>query len=197
LRKSPSPAIFSLRDDPRIQPAIEERLRPLEQVAITGGGTCAGGRTHVRHNVLATEFGLRASEYLPGVVAVMGERHSSVDALAGSGVGLAPISTARAADMTLVCADGRRIVIEVTATAGTNFRSKVDHWIEAMNDPKRSFAATGLTVIFVLAPKPGQQYKKASDAVRRRAHAAVLDAARRRDLGVGVPSRLRIGIADW
>lgn len=198
VRRGPWPVVFSLRgDDPRTQKAIEERLTPLEQHAITGGGAWGGGRTHVRHNVLATELGLRASEYLPGVVAVMGERHSGLNTLAGSGVHLKPITTARAADMTLVCANGMHIAIEVTATAGKNIQSKVDHWFETLDDSTRSLAATGLVVIFLLAPKPGEQHKEAADHVRRKVHAAVLDAARRHHFGAGVPTRLRVGVADW
>ena len=198
VRRGPWPVVFSLRgDDHLIQKAIEERLTPLEQHAITGGGTWSGGRTHVRHNVLATELGLRASEYLPGVEAVMGERYSSLDALAGSGARLNPVTTARAADMTLVCANGIHIAIEVTATAGANIQSKVDHWFETLDDPTRSLEATGLIVIFLLAPKPGEQHKKAADHVRRKVHAAVLDAARRHHVGAGVPTRLRVGVADW
>lgn len=127
----------------------------------------------------------------------MRERCSGLDALAGSGVGLEELSTARAADLTLVCSNGMRIAIEVTATGGENIQAKFDHWFATLDDPARSFAATGLVVIFLLAPKPGEQHKKASDALRRQVHAAVLDAARRHDLSGRVPARLRIGVADW
>lgn len=63
--------------------------------------------------------------------------------------------------------------------------------------PGRSLAATGLVVIFLLAPKPGERHKKAADHLRRKVHAAVLDAARHHHLGAGVPTRLRVGVADW
>lgn len=69
---------------------FEELIAPHltwpERLSVTGGPKWSNTGLHDRHNVLATELGLRAAEHLR-LGAVLGEKYATVDLLAASGQG--------------------------------------------------------------------------------------------------------------
>ncbi|QCB97667.1 hypothetical protein E5206_12675 [Arthrobacter sp. PAMC25564] len=82
---------------------------------------------------------------------VMGEKLSSVDLLAGAGLGRRlPKADNRRADGTIIREDGMRIVFELTATASASFDNKVRRWAELI--AARPLETSGLTVVFIAAP---------------------------------------------
>lgn len=173
---------------------IEPTLTCPELLSITAGQPWSGGGQYDRHNLLATELGLRAAEYLP-IGAVMGEQLSSVDLLAGSGLGKKlPKADNRRADGTIIRVDGMRIVLELTATASASFESKVRRWAELL--AARPLETSGLTVLFIAAPHPDRPRHTSSDP-RHAIYKTVSQVLK------GFPGRgqdspaARIGIAHW
>ncbi|MET1155080.1 hypothetical protein, partial [Arthrobacter sp.] len=173
---------------------IEPTLTGPELLSITAGQPWSGGGQYDRHNLLATELGLRAAEYLP-IGAVLGEQLSSADLLTGSGIGqkLAKADNRRA-DGTLVRGDGMRIAFELTATASASFESKVRRWAELI--AARPLETSGLTVVFVAAPHPDRPRHTSSDP-RHGIYKTVAQVLK------GFPGRghdspaARMGIAHW
>ncbi len=171
---------------------LADRLTWAEWIAVTGGQPWAPGGLHDRHNLLATELGLRLAEYAE-IGTVLGERFSTVDLLTGSGVGRAPVvGDQRAADMTVVRPDGLRIAVELTASISPHFDRKVERWVELL--AYSPFELTGLSVIFLVA-----QPLEDADAskFRNRTYQAVMRAVRKHP-GVSLdPTALRVGVASW
>lgn len=128
-----------------------------EWLHVTGGAPWSAGGQYDRHNLLATELGLRAAEYLP-IGTVMGEKFASVDLLAGTGLGrTVKKPDNRRADGVIVRQDGLRIAYELTATTSESFASKVRRWAELIRD--RPLETSGLTVVFIAAPHPDRTHK--------------------------------------
>lgn len=178
--------------------AFDRKITPTltwpEWVSVCGGYPWSGGGQYDRHNLLATELGLRAAEYLP-VGAVMGEKFSTVDLLAGTGLGKTVKNPDnRRADGTIVRTDGMRIAFEITATASKSLESKVRRWAQIITE--RPLETSGLTIVFIAAPHPDRPRSSSSDPrheIYRRV-AAVL----RSFPGWGKDSpAARIGIAAW
>ncbi|MBG6181377.1 hypothetical protein [Arthrobacter sp. CAN_A1] len=131
---------------------IKDTLTWPEWVSITGGYPWSAGGQYDRHNLLAVELALRAAEYLP-VGAIMGEKFSNVDLLAGSGLGKKlKKPDNRRADGTIVREDGMRIAYELTASATRGFENKVRRWAQLISE--NPLETSGLTVVFVAAPHP-------------------------------------------
>lgn len=125
----------------------------VEWLSITGGQPWRPGGQYDRHNALATELGLRIAEYTD-VAAVLGESLSTIDLLAGSGIGSQSLSgDTRSADLCIVRSDGLKIAVEVTASTGHTFTSKVERWAKLLNDVPLS--RSGLVVLFLTAPAAG------------------------------------------
>tara|TARA_R110002051_G_scaffold314950_3_gene392647 strand:+ start:13030 stop:14433 length:1404 start_codon:yes stop_codon:yes gene_type:complete len=136
---------------------IEPHLTYPEWVSVTGGHGWESGSQFDRHNLLATELGLRVAEMCE-IGAVVGEKLSTWDLLAHTGAGFPAASgVKRAADATLIRTDGARVAVEITATSGPNFDGKVRRWAELLSN--RRMADTGLVVMFVLAPQPDKRVR--------------------------------------
>jgi len=136
---------------------IEPHLTYPEWVGVTGGHGWESGSQFDRHNLLATELGLRVAE-LCEIGAVVGEKLSTWDLLAHTGAGFPAASgVKRAADATLIRTDGARVAVEITATSGPNFEGKVRRWAELLSN--RRMADSGLVVMFVLAPQPDKKVR--------------------------------------
>lgn len=154
---------------------IEPLMTYPEWVSVTGGLGWESGSQFDRHNLLATEFGLRVAE-LCEIGAVVGEKLSTWDLLAHAGAGFPAASgVKRAADATLIRTDGARVAVEITATSGPNFEGKVRRWAELLSN--RLMADTGLVVMFVLAPQPDKKVRPGEmlTMVRKNIAAAVRD----------------------
>lgn len=173
---------------------IEPTLTCPELLSITAGQPWSGGGQYDRHNLLATELGLRAAEYL-SIGAVMGEQLSSVDLLVGSGLGKKlPKTHNRRADGTIIREDGMRIAYELTATASASFESKVRRWAELL--AARPLETSGLTVVFIAAPHPDRPRHTSSDP--RHAIYKTVAQVLKEFPGRGKDSpAARIGVAHW
>lgn len=146
--------------------AIEPLLSFPERVKVTGGQRWHSGGQYDRHNILAAEFALRAAEFTP-IATVLGERWSSARELLYEGWGRPFPFTgqlpglpqfANRADLTLVRADGLRIAVEVTASAGQDFEEKAAKW--AMQLASAPLSQQGTVVLFLVC---GEQHAKARD----------------------------------
>ncbi|WP_427019362.1 hypothetical protein ACQCSX_21970 (plasmid) [Pseudarthrobacter sp. P1] len=173
---------------------IEPTLTGPEWLSVTAGHPWSTGGQYDRHNILATELGLRVSEYLD-VGAVLGEKLSSIDLLAGAGLGKKLARTdSRRADGTIVRTDGMRIVFELTATASAAFENKVRRWAQVLSE--RPLETSGLTVVFIAAPHPDRPRHTSTDPRHEiyRKMATVL----REFPGRGQDSpAARMGVAHW
>lgn len=186
--------LYRLASSDAFDKLIEPTLTGPEWLSVTAGQPWSAGGQYDRHNVLAAELALRASEYLP-IGAVMGEQLSSVDLLAGAGIGKKlPKADNRRADGTLIREDGLRIAFELTATASPSFESKVRRWAELI--AARPLETSGLTVVFVAAPHPDRTRGRTSDP--RSAIYKKVTQVLREFPGRGQDSpAARIGIAHW
>lgn len=132
---------------------IAERLTYPEWVSVTAGSGFEFTRQFDRHNLLATELGLRVAEFCR-IGTVLGEKLSTVDALAFSGWGQEPPTSdsQRAADLVVVREDGLRIAVEITASRGPSLTSKIDRWAQTLS--RRRLSDNGLIVLFIVAGVP-------------------------------------------
>ncbi|MCZ4326727.1 hypothetical protein [Brachybacterium paraconglomeratum] len=144
---------------PGLTKQFEKLVRPqvsyAELVAVTGGREFSASRQFDRHNILSTELGLRAAEFLPGVAAVIGEKLSRADLIFP---GLA--ASQAGGDLTIVRDDGLRIVVELTASVSDRFRDKVDRWARLLQ--RYDLDSSGVVVLFVEAAKPDESARSAS-----------------------------------
>lgn len=175
---------------------LEERMSYAEWLSTTAGLPFDADRQFARHNVLATELGLRMAEF-GNVGTVLGEKLSSMAMLAYSGVGdPVPSSGASAgSDLTLVRPDGLRIAVELTASlSGGWMYDKIARLVQVLH--RRPLAKTGLCVLFVVAPRresasaePREILRKVKQDIQKAVHAfpgKVTD-----------PTSARIGVTSW
>lgn len=166
-RRSKLPTL--LRPDPRGQwDELAGMLTFAERLAVTGGQPWRWGSQYDRHNVLTTELGLRVAEYAP-VATVLGESLAGVDLLLG-GTGRSGTGS-RSGDMVIVRPDGFKIVVEVTATVTTDFRTKVRRWVDVLTARRQA----DLGVCFVELAHPDR--RDASTEVHRLLRRTVTEAA--------------------
>ncbi|MDQ0863498.1 hypothetical protein [Arthrobacter globiformis] len=172
---------------------VEPTLTGPESLTVTGGQPWSSGGQYDRHNVLAAELAIRASEWLP-IGTVLGETFASVDLLLGSGLGkTVKRPDNRRADGVIVRTDGLRIAYEITATASRGLESKVRRWAQAL--AAHPMETSGLTVVFIAAPHPRRKDgTNPLTAIRN----AISDVVLREFPGTGTDSpAARIGVASW
>lgn len=174
---------------------VKPRLTWAEWLAVTGGQNWTAGTAFDRHNLLATELGLRLAEYTD-VATVLGEKFSTADLLAGSGVGLPERTTdRRAADLTAVRIDGLRIAVEVTATVSAHFDTKVERWVRLLSETP--LEESGLVVVFMIATAPDKSQSSSARRVRSATYSAVARAVKKYP-GVSFDRTAhRIGVTTW
>lgn len=179
--------------------AFDQEIAPIlsyeQQLAVSGGRPWDFRRQYDRHNVIAAELGLRVAEYCD-VGTVVGEKLSTADMLMGTGAGNREITDDRAADLTIVRRDGMRIAIEMTASAGPDFKDKVRKWAKLMS--RKSFDATGLMVVFVeAAPHDGGFRFGTGPAVRSQVYKAVASVVREFPGSAADRIANRFGVVAW
>ncbi|MGL5827757.1 MAG: hypothetical protein ACRCYU_23555 [Nocardioides sp.] len=175
---------------------LMDRMTWAEWLSVTGGQSWSPSSSYDRHNVLATELGLRTAEFCE-VGTVLGERFSNLDLLAGSAIGLAPLSSARAADLTVVRPDGLRVAFEVTASTGVSqhLYKKVRRWAQLLSETP--FESSGLSVLFVVAQRPEELYGKNAGAPRSAMYQAIAAACREFPGSSRDRTSARMGVATW
>lgn len=172
---------------------FSETISAEEWLTVTAGLPLDGDRQYARHNTLATEFGLRLAEHAK-VGMALGEKLSSMALLAYAATGAAaPPRTHNSADLTVVRADGLRIAVEMTANLGPRLRSKVEHLVRVLDD--RALAQTGLTVLFVVAPR--QDGATTSAAMSRAVKWEVQQAVHRFRGSHLAPTHSRVAVTRW
>ncbi|MEX5236007.1 hypothetical protein [Kocuria arenosa] len=122
-----------------------------EAIAVHGGYGWSSGQQYNRHNVLATELGLRAAEFTG--MTPLGEKFASVDLLTGTGLGKPAVRAhGKTGDAVLIREDGMRYVVEINASSTNDLESKIERWAKALHD--NPLETSGLMVIFVVAAHP-------------------------------------------
>ena len=166
-----------------------------EWVSVTAGRGFEHARQFDRHNLLATEFGLRCAEHL-WLGTVLGEKLSSVTDLAYTGWGATPANAGsqQTADLTVVRADGLRIAVEITASHGKSLDVKIEKWAKILH--KRSTSDSGLVVLFLVAGQPDGKSNTTAQVIRKTrqamTHAARLHSGRPDDRTAS-----RMMLATW
>lgn len=200
-----SNALFSTRNAARgalyrpnatgqFEKKIASRLTYTEWISTTAGfKNRVGGGQHDRHNVIATELGLRIAE-LCSVGQVVGEKLSLADLLGYTGLGLpskGPQYT-RSGDLTVIRLDGAKIIVEATATIGRAMEAKIEHWVDLL--ASRRMNDSGLAVLFVIVDRPDGRTK---NGVRNQVY-KMLRTAVRDNPGFNFDRvASRIGVVDW
>ncbi|WP_409046920.1 hypothetical protein AB2L57_09375 [Microbacterium sp. HA-8] len=175
---------------------FEQYLSYAEWVSVTSGRGFFTDRQYARHNVLASEFGLRVAEF-GQVSMVLGESLSGMDLLAYSGCGAeVPSRGAQGgSDLTLVRPDGLRVAVEMTASkSGSAFADKVEKLVAILH--RRSLEATGLTVLFVCAARQDASRGEAGE-VERKVKRAVQRAVINYPGTALHPTASRVAVARW
>ena len=178
---------------PVATPAMDDligRLTFPERVALTCAQPWTRGAQNDRHNLLATELGLRAAEYCD-IGTVLGEKLSRSGMLSKNDTG--PGGTS--ADLTIVREDGHRIAVEITASATPAFGAKVRRWAKTIAATDQS--QHGLSVLFIEASGPERPEYTAANmwkTIRNEVAAAAYENGGAR---AGVPERMAIARWSW
>lgn len=175
-----------------LSPLIDHLTR-AEWLGVTGGQPYAGGGHHDRHNVLATELGLRLAEYTEASV-VLGEPFCTPNHLIGEGVGRPIRDEPGGTDLVAVRSDGLRIAIELTSTTSPHFDKKVARLAKLLAEGPLEY--TGLVVIFVLAPSLSAPAGHGKELLRE-TEQAIAEACRLHPGTSLDPTRARMAIATW
>jgi hypothetical protein len=142
--------------------AFESRLAPMlsypEWVSVTAGTPYDSAGQSDRHNALATDFCVRAAEFVE-LGSMVGEKTSRWDLLT-VGSGPAPLHgwQARHADATILRSDGMKVALELTASVSESFRAKVRRYAELFN--ARPIQQNGLVVLFLVAAPLGNRRRE-------------------------------------
>lgn len=191
---APRTAVYRPSNTTVFEKTVAPHLTYPEWVSITGGQPWSSASQFDRHNLLAAELGLRLFEY-GDIGTVLGEKLSTIELLAGSGLGRRlPFPDRRSADLTIVRGDGLRIAVELTATTTGRFREKVERWAKLLAD--QPLADSGLVVVFVIAD-PIERHGAAGKNNRNAAATVINQMCRRYPGWVGNRVAERIAIADW
>lgn len=189
LHRSPSGLLFYR---PSSTKTFDRLIHPLltwsEELSLTGGIPFSGAHQADRHNILATELALRASQ-LCEVGGVVGEKLATIDELAYRAYGVNPkVPSSAGPDLVIVRSDGVRIAVEMTATVNTDFARKVDRWARVLEDA--TWDTSGLMVLFVNVAPPDRSASRTEKDI---------DAQLRRYLGATVkqhPGSARDRVAE-
>ena len=175
---------------------LEAGMSYAEWLSTTAGMPFDSDRQFARHNVLATELGLRMAEF-GNVGTVLGEKLSSMSLLAYAGVGdqVPTTGATGGSDLTLVRSDGLRIAVEVTASVtGGWIYDKVERLVRVLH--RRPLARTGLCVLFVVAPRR-ESVSQAPREVLRKVKQDIQKAVRAYPGRHGDTTASRIGVVSW
>lgn len=161
--------------------------------SVTAGLGFDASRQYARHNVLATEFGLRMAEH-GQVGMVLGEKLSSWELLVRPVPGAPdlPRGGQSAADLTLIRPDGLRVLVEITATT-SGMDAKVRRLAKLLH--QRPVAWTGLTAVFVIVPRHDKPDSTRADL--RVVTRAIERAVRSFPGMAGDPTAAKIGVVTW
>ncbi|MGI0522147.1 hypothetical protein ABY45_16370 [Microbacterium maritypicum] len=175
---------------------LEDQMSYPEWLSTTAGMPFDSDRQFARHNVLATELGLRMAEF-GNVGTVLGEKLSSMSLLAYAGVGdqVPTTGASGGSDLTLVRSDGLRIAVEVAASVtGGWIYDKVERLVRVLH--RRPLARTGLCVLFVVAPRR-ESVSQAPREVLRKVKQDIQKAVRAYPGRHGDLTANRIGVVSW
>lgn len=191
-----APKMYRVTTRPqRYERLIAHNLSWAEQLAVTAGLPAVGGRNAGRHNILASELGLRAAETLP-IGTVFGERLCGVDALNYQSAGRRPSHPQTGfADLCVVRSDGLKIVFEVTASGSAGLARKAVRWAQTL--AQSHVEDTGVVVVFLEA-YPAHRSKSAATDTWNKTRKAVRTAVR--DIHTGDqfhPTSQRMFVARW
>lgn len=179
--------------DPDAVAELAAELGWADWYSVTANLGLDAARQYARHNVLATEFGLRMAEH--GQVAmVLGEKLSSWELLVRPVPGAPDLQqgSQSAADLTFIRPDGLRVLVEMTATAN-DMDAKALRLARLLH--QRPMAWSGLTAVFVVAPRHDKDDRTLADF---RTVTRAVDAAVRKWPGmVGDPTAAKIGVVTW
>lgn len=177
-----------------MQEEVIPTLTRGEILAVTGGYPWMSSSQYDRHNILSTELALRVAEYCH-IGTVIGEKFSTYDLLAHSGLGLPSVQIPNRADGVVVREDGLRIAIEVTASTSPTFTVKVRRWAQLLQE--RPLGSAGLMVLFVIADPPENHSIAGHSQVRAEAMKAIARAVRDFPGSSADPTAAKIGVAAW
>lgn len=148
---------------------LRQFLRFKDWLGVTFGGPLMSGHQYDRHNLLTTEFALRAAEICP-LRSVLGESLATWPRLFESSLRPNPN---RSSDALFVRDDGLKIAIEMTATVTTATVTKIDQLAELLaRDVSRS-----VVFLFIIAPQPGSDHelevgRRLRQAIKKSSHSS-------------------------
>ncbi len=161
-----------------------------ERCAVTACQPWTRGAQNDRHNLLATELGLRVAEYCD-IGTVLGERLSRSAMLARN----QPGGGGSVADLSIVRDDGHRIAVEVTASATPTFAAKIARWAKVLTEMDSD--DVGLSVVFVEASGP-ERPESTADTMWNGIRTEVAKAAYQNGgARAGVPERMAVARWRW
>lgn len=176
--------LWTIDDKAVIATHVLPLLSGAEALAMTAGQAIQVSQGHDRHAVLAAELALRTAEFT-SVSTVLGERLTELKSLFDT-------DTTRRGDLTVVRADGLRIVLEVVAHDNQKFGEKVDFWAEQLAKPGRGYGMT--MVVFVVAADASSDASRAR-GLGVRVSAAIVKA--RAKHGATWRGHDRMGMVSW
>ncbi len=184
---------------PAYSSVVEQKLLPLltfpEYIFVTGGSPYTTSRQFDRHNLLATELGLRAAEYLD-VGTVLGETYSTAELMFGwAQTSAVNASRGKSGDLTIVRPDGLRLVVELTASAVPKaIEAKVAAWATAMGGS--TLATDGVFLLFVVAAPMGSSARDTA-VMERDVRATITKVCDRFGGSAGQRLADRIAVVRW
>ncbi|MEJ7648688.1 MAG: hypothetical protein WKF57_06605 [Nakamurella sp.] len=172
---------------------LADNLSFTEWMQVCAGLPYTRGSQHDRHNLMATELGLRIAEHCD-VPLVLGEALSRIDLISRNDI---DTSERRSADMMIVRPDGHRIAVEIVGSTNPDFNLKIRRWARLLHDTADD-RNTGLSVLFLDTAGPERTTAVRKDnwrtiraTVGRSAYE--LPGAVRR----GVPDRMAVARWEW
>lgn len=175
--------------NPDLLGELQRHLTWAEWLAVTGNRPRPAEPVNIRHDILAAELALRASQGLR-VGTVLGPHFSRFsDAKLRNAV-----PKRGGPDLTIVRDDGLRIAIEITSSIGSQFEDKVARWARLL--AQNPMDLSGQTVIFLVAPSPSAPKNYASQ-VRRLAYEHIKKAVSDYPGSFFNRTADRIGVATW
>lgn len=179
---------------------LADTLTFPELLQIDGGFQGPGAGYYDRHNILAAELALRASEMLPEIEMVLGEKWANSSLIFPTddrprGYGEWQKQPPARGDGALIRADGLRIILEMTATTSPGFVRKVKRWARILDE--HPLETSGLVVLFVAAAHPDRAGGNATATIEGTVRRTINDVLKGyRERGIDSPAA-RMGFASW